>query len=117
MGLTNREGLPSDHSIYGTEVPVVQRASYPRQAYLARLPLLNGTPCYVCLHPRSSHSLAILSGRCHVPGCTCAEFMPICGCGHLLCEHEWGTAEAPWACCQCVCKQFGARQAEQLGLL
>jgi hypothetical protein len=91
-------------------------AKYPRQAYLAKLVVPAAAPCMSCDHPRSSHSMLVLSGLCKVPGCHCFVFEPQCGCGHPLCEHTWGTPPNPWACSLCRCLQFGARTAEQLGL-
>jgi hypothetical protein len=79
-----------------------------RQPYLAKIVILAGTPCYACTHPRSSHSLLHVLARCRAEACTCATFDPICGCGHLLCMHSWGTPPNPWSCCQCPCKCFGA---------
>lgn len=74
----------------------------------AKLVVLAETPCAVCGHVRSSHNKLILRGACKAGGCDCPWFEPKCGCGHLLASHEWGTAPEPWACAQCVCRQFGA---------
>lgn len=81
-----------------------------RQPHLARLQVGPATPCQACEHVRSSHSLLVLNAPCRVDGCTCPQFDPICGCGHLLTLHQWGTSERPWACSQCVCRHFGAVQ-------
>jgi hypothetical protein len=77
----------------------------PRRDVLVVRP---GTPCYACKHPRSSHSLLVLQARCKVDRCTCWHFEPLCACGHLLCEHTWGTPPYPWECCRCHCAHFGA---------
>lgn len=54
--------------------------------------------------------MLVITGRCKAQGCPCDQFEPMCGCGHLLCSHQWGTVEAPWACYQCACKHFGPVQ-------
>lgn len=79
-----------------------------RQPYLSKLVVLPGTPCAVCTHYRSSHSLLVLQAACKAEGCDCTCFEPRCGCGHLLASHTWGTPPTPWACYQCPCKHFGA---------
>jgi hypothetical protein len=79
-----------------------------RQPYLPKLVVRPGTPCKGCDHPRSSHSLLTLQARCKADDCTCPCFEPLCGCGHLLCEHTWGTPPHPWECCRCPCARFGA---------
>ena len=79
-----------------------------RPAYLPKLVVPAGAPCHACTHPRSSHSSLILLAACKVTGCTCDQYDPLCGCQHPLVCHQWGTAEAPWACRLCPCRQFGA---------
>ena len=83
-----------------------------RQRRLSPLHIPAGATC-ICGHPRSSHTAAVFSGRCHVQtvhgACDCLAFDARCGCGHLLSAHAWGTPPEPWACSTCVCKQFGAR--------
>lgn len=79
-----------------------------RPAYVAKLVVFPGTPCHACDHPRSSHSEIVLQAPCKVTDCPCKCFEPICGCGHLLCEHTWGTSSDPWACAMCNCGKFGA---------
>lgn len=79
-----------------------------RQPYQPKLVVLEGTPCHFCAHPRSSHSSLILQARCKTDGCECPVFDPICGCGHILTEHTWGTPPYPWECAFCPCKRFGA---------
>ena len=75
-------------------------------------------PCAGCGHPRSSHSMVTMYGRCRGGGCSCLAFDPACGCGHLLSAHAFGTPPDHWACAQCICKGFGALQtAEALGRL
>jgi len=81
-----------------------------RQPYLPKLVLTPATPCHICHHPRSSHSLVIVQARCKAQDCDCVLFEPICGCGHLLCSHTWGSGDSPWSCYQCECKRFGASQ-------
>lgn len=71
--------------------------------------ILPETPCTVCLHYRSSHSLLIVASRCHANGCKCTVFEPRCGCGHLLSSHGYATQPTPWACDVCNCRGFGAR--------
>lgn len=78
-----------------------------RQPYLRRLEIGAAVPCQACEHVRSSHSMNILTGRCRVPDCGCQYYEPACGCRHLLHVHQWGSAEAPWACSRCPCKKFG----------
>lgn len=84
-----------------------------RQPRLAKLVVLPETPCAVCSHTRSSHSLLVLQAACHVPRCECTIFEPRCGCGHLLCSHTWGTPPQPWSCYQCKCRRFGAAMGQQ----
>jgi hypothetical protein len=79
-----------------------------RQPYQPKLVVLEGTPCHFCDHPRSSHSSLILQAHCRTDGCECPVFDPICGCGHILTEHTWGTQPYPWECAFCPCKRFGA---------
>lgn len=101
----------------------------PREPKLVITP---ATPCAVCSHPRSSHSMVIVQGRCHarvpcpelktslrtgedqarVPTqeCECEYFTPVCGCGHLYDWHVWSCPPDPWGCAKCPCKQFGAAQ-------
>lgn len=79
-----------------------------RQPYLPKLVVLAGTPCHFCGCPRSSHSLLVLQAHCKSDGCGCPVFDPLCGCGHLLGEHTWGTPPNPWECAFCPCKRFGA---------
>lgn len=79
-----------------------------RQPYVPKLVVFQGTVCYACAHARSSHSKLVLQARCRVPECTCIAFDPICGCGHLLCEHTWGQPPHPWSCALCACAHFGA---------
>ena len=81
-----------------------------RPNYLAKLVITGGTPCHACTHVRSSHSMLVLSASCHVTGCDCPQYDPLCGCGHVLSMHQWGTSDAPWACAWCPCKHFGGRQ-------
>jgi len=98
----------------------VSRAAWQTEAAKTRAPrrpkLVIGpaTPCAVCGHFRSSHSLLVLSGACHTCDCTCFE--PRCGCGHLLSTHSWGTPPNPFACAGCRCLGFGAQQDEQLAM-
>ena len=75
---------------------------------LAKLVVTPGTPCHFCSHPRSSHSVLVLQHSCKADGCGCPQFEPICGCGHVLSEHCWGTASKPWECAFCACSCFGA---------
>ena len=95
-----------------------------RQRPLSPLHIPAGATC-ICGHPRSSHTAAVFSVRCHVVAapsvqsdwlkdgkCQCLAFDARCGCGHLLSAHAWGTPPEPWACSTCVCKQFGARCEE-----
>jgi hypothetical protein len=77
-----------------------ERRKYP--------PVPAGTPCALCDHVRSSHSMVIMSGRCHVDGCSCPFFEPTCGCGHVLSAHSWASPPDHWGCAQCVCRGFGA---------
>lgn len=79
-----------------------------RAPYVHKLVVLEGTPCHFCTHPRSSHSSIVLQAPCKVHQCECPVFDPICGCGHLLGEHTWGTPPYPWECAFCPCKRFGA---------
>jgi hypothetical protein len=81
-----------------------------RQPYLAQLVVTPGTPCHFCSHPRSSHSMLVLQHSCKAGGCGCPQFEPICGCGHVLSEHQWGIAPQPWGCAFCQCAKFGANQ-------
>jgi len=81
---------------------------------LIKLVIFPGTPCHACTHPRSSHSELTLHASCKVAGCTCKCFDPICGCGHLLCEHEWGGQSDPWQCALCACQRFGADMAGEV---
>lgn len=83
-------------------------AAKTRQPRLPKLVILPGTPCYACTHVKTSHSPHFVHAPCKVPGCGCFVFDPICGCGHLLCQHEWGTPPHPWACATCDCRSFGA---------
>jgi hypothetical protein len=80
-----------------------------RQPYLPKLVVLPEAPCVICHHLRSSHSPHILQGRCKADGCDCPLFEPMCGCGHLLDSHSWGTAPRYYACDRCICRHFGAR--------
>lgn len=80
-----------------------------RQPHLPKLVVLPETPCHVCGHARSSHSLLVLAHSCKAEGCGCRWFEPMCGCGHLLYRHVWGTAPDPWACSDCPCRRFGAK--------
>ncbi len=82
-----------------------------KQPYLRKLVVPETTPCAICGHVRSSHSMLVLLYRCRAHDCDCACFEPRCGCGHLLCSHQWGTAPEPWCCYQCACKHFGATQS------
>ena len=93
-------------------------ASLPWQRQLAKtraprspkLVVLPGTPCYSCDHPRSSHSVLVLTAHCKADRCECPAFDPQCGCGHTLIVHSFGTPGPHfWACGKCPCKQFGAR--------
>lgn len=79
-----------------------------RQPYQPKLVVLEGTPCHFCAHPRSSHSSIVLQASCKVDQCECPWFDPLCGCGHLLSQHTWGTPPNPWECAFCPCKRFGA---------
>jgi hypothetical protein len=63
--------------------------------------------CYVCRHPRSSHNPLVLHGRCRACDVGCAHFEPMCGCGHLLVEHEWSDRTRYWGCARCDCAGFG----------
>jgi hypothetical protein len=85
-----------------------REAAKTRQPRLAKLVIPVETPCHICTHVRSSHSALVLTAPCRVTGCDCTAFEPICGCGHLLCSHTWGTPPNVWACAQCRCLQFGA---------
>ena len=67
-----------------------------------------GAPCGLCDHPRSSHSMVIMHGRCRGQGCACDGYEPICGCSHQLTAHAFDTPPDHWACAICVCKGFGA---------
>jgi len=71
-----------------------------------------GVPCEWCEHPRSSHSLVHMFAPCRVTGCGCKVYEPVCGCGHILSMHTWGTQPEPWACAACICRGFGAKQGE-----
>lgn len=84
-----------------------------RPLYVPKLVVLPGTPCYVCSHPRSSHSVLVLQAPCRVGGCGCPCFSPVCGCGHILADHSWGVQPDPWSCARCPCMKFGANMAEQ----
>lgn len=90
-------------------VTVTKRAAThpPREPKLVITP---GTPCAVCSHPRSSHSMVVVQGRCHAGDCPCGYFEPVCGCGHLYSWHVWSCPPDPWGCAQCPCKRFGAAQ-------
>ena len=81
------------------------RTRAPRQA---KLVVKGTTPCHFCTHYRTSHSEIVLTAKCRVTGCDCPVFDPICGCGHLLSEHQWGTPPNPWECAGCKCLKFGA---------
>lgn len=84
------------------------KAAKTRQPYLPKLVVVPSTPCHFCTHVRSSHSELVLQSHCKVAGCGCPVFQPLCGCGHLLSEHTWGTPPNPWECAFCPCKRFGA---------
>lgn len=73
-----------------------------------------GVLCEWCLHPRSSHSMLIMWARCRADACDCKVFEPVCGCGHILSMHTWGTQPTPWACAGCICRGFGAKQPEEV---
>lgn len=79
-----------------------------RQPYQPKLVVLAGTPCHFCTHPRSSHSELVLQAHCKTDQCECPVFDPLCGCGHILSEHTWGTPPQPWGCAFCPCQRFGA---------
>jgi len=79
-----------------------------RAPRLAKLVVLPATPCHYCGHVRSSHSELTLRARCRFDQCECQMFEPICGCGHILSEHVWGTPPKPWECAFCPCSHFGA---------
>jgi hypothetical protein len=79
-----------------------------RQPYLPKLVVVPSTPCHFCTHVRSSHSMLVLQAECRVAKCDCPVFDPLCGCGHMLSEHTWGTPPQPWGCVFCVCSLFGA---------
>lgn len=66
-----------------------------------------GVLCVVCSHPRSSHSMLILSARCKAQDCQCDNFEPVCGCQHVLSMHLWSVPSDPWGCASCPCKGFG----------
>ena len=83
-------------------------AAKTRQPYLPKLVVLVGTPCHFCTHVRSSHSTLTLQAPCRGEGCDCPVFDPMCGCGHILSEHTWGTPPQPWGCAFCPCSLFGA---------
>jgi hypothetical protein len=100
-----------------------REAARTRQPRLTKLHIPAAALC-LCLHPYSSHTRSVFSGKCHVTRvlespnvyghivtrlCDCLCFDARCGCGHLLSAHAWGTPPDPWACSTCVCKQFGAR--------
>lgn len=76
-----------------------------------------GVPCEWCAHPRSSHSMLHMFARCHVDACDCKGFEPVCGCGHILSMHTWGTQPEPWACAGCICRGFGAKSSEPAATL
>jgi hypothetical protein len=78
----------------------------------AKLVITPGTPCAVCSHPRSSHSMLVVLASCKVTGCACDSFEPVCGCGHLISWHTWGVPPYPWNCTKCPCKKFGAAPEE-----
>ncbi len=93
-----------------------------RQPRLSPLHIPPSVHC-ICNHPRSSHTAAVFSGKCHVVSanatpeqlatwgnpCQCLAFDAWCGCGHLLSAHAWGTPPEPWACSVCICRGFGAK--------
>lgn len=79
-----------------------------RPLHVPKLVVTIGTPCHFCFHVRSSHSALVLQAACRVDGCGCPVFDPICGCGHILSEHTWGTQPNPWECAFCPCLRFGA---------
>lgn len=86
------------------------KAARTRQPYQPKLVVLPATPCAVCSHPRSSHSMLVLTGHCHATGCECDMFEPVCGCGHLYSWHVWSAPPDPWGCARCPCARFGAAQ-------
>lgn len=86
------------------------RRAATRQPYIPKLVVLPATPCGDCGHCRTSHSALVLSHRCRVASCPCTIFNPTCGCGHSLWSHSFGTPPHPWACYQCDCRGFGAKQ-------
>lgn len=86
------------------------KAAATRQPRLPKLAVTPGTPCAVCGHVRSSHSMLILTGRCHASDCACDMFEPCCGCGHLYSWHLWSCPPDPWGCAKCACARFGAAQ-------
>ena len=84
--------------------------TYPRPPREPKLVITPGTPCAVCSHPRSSHSMLVVLARCKADSCDCDSFEPVCGCGHLISWHMWGTPPNPWGCEKCLCMRFGAAQ-------
>lgn len=90
-----------------------KRRVLARQPYVPKLVIFAGTLCHLCRHPRSSHSTFIVAARCKAFECDCPCFEPMCGCGHLLCSHTWGSGEDPWGCYQCNCRKFGATRIGQ----
>ena len=78
-----------------------------RQPRLPKLVIGPGALCAGCDHPRSSHSVLVLSAHCKAEDCTCPVFESFCGCGHLIIDHSHSCPPDPWACARCKCSHFG----------
>ena len=77
-----------------------------RQPYLAELDVPAGTPCSLCGHGKGAHSLRVMHGPCRMKRCECKCFDAKCRCEHELTEHQWSTAEKPFACAFCQCARW-----------
>jgi hypothetical protein len=94
------------------KLPNLRSRNATRAPYMPKLVIPPGSMCAVCQHPRSSHSVLVVQAACKAAQCPCDCFEPVCGCGHLLSWHTWGTAPTPWECAKCPCLRFGAARED-----